>query len=293
MLVFRPCHAYQRLPAACRLLSTYRSAPSPAAKLRGSTAAPPPTRGRQRQLRAMAASATAAPTDWAADGDYPATLLQALAVPPGPGFRPLGARVEHLLAPRQGRVAQLVGEALSLPEVRCTWWAAWSSGGAACGCGCGCACVLPVLCSVLWRRARPPAPARRQHQPSSPALQHPAGWASTSTGGRSRAHQPHPSSSPTPTHLLHTSQGAAELLLRFGAIHACPVPPPTPATVLEGLPPEEAQRLLDRRAEALRRAGNSVSLARLPSFAGDGALFPAGARACCLCVPPPRPRPCC
>lgn len=153
----------------------------------------------------MAANTPAAPGDWAADDDYAATLMQALAIPPGPGFRPLRARVEHLLAPRQGPVAQVVTEALALPQVR------WPSG-----------------CSSVHADLSPCCPARVA-QPAHP------------------------------TTCTCALQGAAELLLRFGAIHTCPVPPPTPPAVLEGLPPEEAQRLLARRAEALQRAGNSVS----------------------------------
>lgn len=54
-------------------------------------------------------------------------------------------------------------------------------------------------------------------------------------------------------------QGAAALLLRFGAIHTCPVPPAIPAAILAAMPPEQAAQALARRQEALRRAGNSVS----------------------------------
>lgn len=62
-------------------------------------------------------------------------------------------------------------------------------------------------------------------------------------------------------------QGAAALLLRFGAIHTCPVPPAIPAAILAAMPPEQAARSLASRQEALRRAGNSVGGA----WAGTGA----------------------
>lgn len=105
-------------------------------------------------------------------GSHPLLLAQ-LAIPPEPGFRYLGARVEHVLAPRDGLLSELVNEALELPE------------------------------------------------------------------------------------------GAAALLLRFGAIHTCPVPPAIPAAILAAMPPEQAAQALARRQEALRRAGNS-SQARTP-----------------------------
>lgn len=53
-------------------------------------------------------------------------------------------------------------------------------------------------------------------------------------------------------------QGAAAALLRFGAIHTCPVPPAIPAATLAAMPPEQAARMQAERREAQRRAGNSV-----------------------------------
>jgi hypothetical protein len=42
--------------------------------------------------------------------------MQALAVPPIPGFQGPGARVEHVLAPRDGQLSEVVTEALGLPQ---------------------------------------------------------------------------------------------------------------------------------------------------------------------------------
>ena len=47
---------------------------------------------------------------------WPASArLQAVQIPPPLGFYGLGARVEHVLAPREGRLSVLVAEALQLP----------------------------------------------------------------------------------------------------------------------------------------------------------------------------------
>ena len=46
----------------------------------------------------------------------PARLIEGLAIPPAPGFRSLGAQVEHLLAPRDGLLSEVLTEALELPE---------------------------------------------------------------------------------------------------------------------------------------------------------------------------------
>lgn len=51
------------------------------------------------------------------DSPFP-RLMEALAIPPAPGYRTLGARVEHVLAPRDGRLSELVTESLQLPQAR-------------------------------------------------------------------------------------------------------------------------------------------------------------------------------
>ncbi len=43
-------------------------------------------------------------------------LMRALAIPPDPGFRGAGARVEHVLAPRDGALSEVLTEALGLPQ---------------------------------------------------------------------------------------------------------------------------------------------------------------------------------
>lgn len=53
-------------------------------------------------------------------------------------------------------------------------------------------------------------------------------------------------------------QGAAQLLLRFGAIHTCPVPPALPQAVLEAMPQDEAAATQRRRQVAIERYGRSV-----------------------------------
>lgn len=111
---------------AFRLLRTLRTAASlsrgVAADIkpkRGSRASQAVTgsRGRQR-LHTLAAGAMQqeSPASGRA-GSHPLLLAQ-LAIPPEPGFRYLGARVEHVLAPRDGLLSELVNEALELPEVR-------------------------------------------------------------------------------------------------------------------------------------------------------------------------------
>ncbi|KAL4428656.1 hypothetical protein ABPG77_009762 [Micractinium sp. CCAP 211/92] len=115
-------------------------------------------------------------------GSHP-LLLSQLAIPPEPGFQYLGSRVEHVLAPRDGLLSELVTEALDLP------------------------------------------------------------------------------------------QGAAAALLRFGAIHTCPVPPAIPAANLAAMPPEQAARMQAERREAQRRAGNS-SQARTPQRMTEDAVVP-------------------
>lgn len=128
-----------------------------------------------------AADYVAAPTQYAAPPHL--LLMQALAIPPGPGFTSLGARVEHLLASRDGLLSELITEALRLPE------------------------------------------------------------------------------------------GAAELLLRFGAIHTCPVPPALPPPILAAMSAEEAAEVVARRQDAVKRAGKS-SQVRTPQRAKHGAWVP-------------------
>ena len=83
------------------------------------------THRRQRQCGMAAAAggdaACAAPTAAAgaagASGPSAARLLDVLAIPPLPGFALPGAWVEHVLAPREGLLSDIITEALSLPEV--------------------------------------------------------------------------------------------------------------------------------------------------------------------------------
>jgi hypothetical protein len=73
--------------------------------------------GQQRRRRTVATASGAIP---AAGGGSPAAsparLIEGLAIPPAPGFCSLGARVEHLLAPRDGLLSEVLTEALGLPE---------------------------------------------------------------------------------------------------------------------------------------------------------------------------------
>lgn len=67
---------------------------------------------RRRQRHLMATSAPAA------SGSITPDLLLALAIPPVPGYEFEGARVEHMLAPREGRLSELITEGMALPKVR-------------------------------------------------------------------------------------------------------------------------------------------------------------------------------
>ncbi|KAL4856876.1 RNA pseudouridine synthase 6 [Chlorella vulgaris] len=116
----------------------------------------------------------------------PVRLMEALAIPPAPGFRTHGARVEHLLAPRDGCLADVITEALQLP------------------------------------------------------------------------------------------QGAAELLLRFGAIHTCPVPPALSAASAAGMSAAELAEVQLAREAAQQRAGTS-SQVRTTRRAQEGATTTRGA----------------
>lgn len=92
--------------------------------------------GTLRQRRAMAAAAGTRPADAAAvstasegsDIDpRAAQLLQALAIPPPPDYQLFkGSWVEHVLAPREGLLSEIVTEALRLPQVRPQYSAAAS-----------------------------------------------------------------------------------------------------------------------------------------------------------------------
>jgi hypothetical protein len=61
-------------------------------------------------------SAAAAVAAVAASEDYSDFLMSLVRVPPPPGFVHVGARVEHLIADREATVAELVCEALTVPE---------------------------------------------------------------------------------------------------------------------------------------------------------------------------------
>ncbi|KAL4447686.1 hypothetical protein ABPG75_004905 [Micractinium tetrahymenae] len=176
-------------PGAFCLLRTLKAAasrsatPAAGSNLARSSFGTTASGGRQWRWRRRALAAGAAESPAATSCSRHPMLLSQLAIPPEPGFRYLGARVEHVLAPRDGLLSELVSEALDLPE------------------------------------------------------------------------------------------GAAALLLRFGAIHTCPVPPAMPPAVLAALPPEQAVQALADRQEALRRAGNS-SQARTPQRATEDKVVP-------------------
>ena len=64
----------------------------------------------------MAAEEAAAGDERRPRGDA-ATVRAAVVPRPPPGYRNQGAWVEHLVAPRRGRVSELAAEALGLPQV--------------------------------------------------------------------------------------------------------------------------------------------------------------------------------
>lgn len=92
--------------------------------------------GTLRQRRAMAAATGTRPADAAAASTASegsdidpraAQLLQALAIPPPPDYQLFkGSWVEHVLAPREGLLSEIVTEALRLPQVRPQYSAAAS-----------------------------------------------------------------------------------------------------------------------------------------------------------------------
>lgn len=99
--------------------------------------------GTRRQRRAMAAAAGTLPADAAAastaHGDADTNpraeqLLRTLAIPPPPDYELFkGSWVEHVLAPRQGLLSEIVSEALRLPEVS-AWGRGCKTGGSFLGC---------------------------------------------------------------------------------------------------------------------------------------------------------------
>lgn len=111
-------------PSLASLLGSLRIFTSPripkqrqlAASIRPHPTATAASGGRQQQPSMAAAPAgSAASVDVGSSSE---TLLAALAIPPAPGFSAPGARVEHLLASRDGLLSELLTEALKLPEAR-------------------------------------------------------------------------------------------------------------------------------------------------------------------------------
>lgn len=201
---------------------------TPSSSSGGSAAKPPPLRCMVACSAGLPgttspAASSPAPQDAASNSgseqDEDARLLSALAIPPAPGLCTLGARVEHVLAPREGLLSEVVTEALQLPQVRC--------------CRGERSACLKVGLGRRRRQLRCISARPSRGLPSWPRCLRRC----------------------TPC-----VQGAAELLLRFGAIHTCPVPPALPPAVLDALPPEEAAAAQARRQAALERFGRSVSL---------------------------------
>ncbi|PRW60645.1 RNA pseudouridine synthase chloroplastic [Chlorella sorokiniana] len=75
------------------------------------------------------------------------------------------------------------------------------------------------------------------------------------------------------TETLRLPEGAVELLLRFGALHTCPVPPAIPPAVLATMPPAEVAAARTRRQAALKAAGNGTE-ARTPQRVTEDLVIP-------------------
>lgn len=82
----------------------------------------------------------------------------------------------------------------------------------------------------------------------------------------------------TVIHHHSAPQGAIQLLLRFGAVHTCPVPPAIPPAVLATMPAAEVAAARARRQAALKVAGNGVSCRT-----GGDTNLPTGCCSHCVC----------